>query len=74
MHVSSQKKIINEVFALEISQKTHMSFKLNDIELITRLIGQKYPDKQSYFHNPLSTLDLKTNMNNIHQSLKLFRR
>lgn len=45
--ISVLLKILDEKDAKIFMSKTHMSFKLNDIELITRLIGQKYPDYKS---------------------------
>jgi len=41
------QKILDEKDVKLYLSKTHISFKLNDIELITRLIGQKYPDYRS---------------------------
>lgn len=41
-----QKILDNKDINVYIS-KTHISFKLDDIELITRLIGQKYPEYRS---------------------------
>lgn len=49
--------------------KTHMSFSLNDIELITRLIGQKYPDYQSVI--PLENeFELKVKSRELHDAIK----
>lgn len=49
--------------------KTHMSFSLNDIELITRLIGQKYPDYQSVI--PLENeFELKVKTRELHDAIK----
>ena len=49
--------------------KTHMSFTLNDMELITRLIGQKYPDYQSVI--PLENeFELKLKTKELHNAIK----
>lgn len=40
-------KIVDEQIIKVYLSKTHISFVLKDIELITRLIGQKYPDYKS---------------------------
>lgn len=45
--ISVLQKILDEKDVKLYMSKTHMSFKLNDLELITRLIGQKYPDYKS---------------------------
>jgi DNA polymerase-3 subunit beta len=45
--ISVLQKILDEKDVKLYLSKTHISFKLNDIELITRLIGQKYPDYKS---------------------------
>jgi len=42
--ISVLQKILDEKDAKLYLSKSHISFKLSDIELITRLIGQKYPD------------------------------
>lgn len=41
------QKILGETDVKIYLSKTHVSFSLNDLELITRLIGQKYPDYSS---------------------------
>jgi DNA polymerase III subunit beta len=49
--------------------KSYVSFKLNDIELITRLIAQKYPDYASVI--PLENeFIMKVNTQEIHDSIK----
>lgn len=45
--VSVLQKILGEKDVKIFFSKTHISFRLNEIELITRLIGQKYPDYRS---------------------------
>lgn len=40
-------KILEEKDARILLSKTHISFRLGDLEFITRLIGQKYPDYNS---------------------------
>lgn len=59
--VSVLSKILDEKDVLIRMNKSFMSFKLNDIELITRLISQKYPDYASVIplENEL-TLKVKT--------------
>jgi DNA polymerase-3 subunit beta len=42
--ISVLSKILDEKDIKMFMSNTHISFKLNDIELITRLIGQKYPE------------------------------
>ncbi len=42
--ISVLQKILDEKEIKMFMSNTHISFKLNDIELITRLIGQKYPE------------------------------
>ena len=49
--------------------KTHISFMLNDIELITRLIGQKYPDYSSVI--PLENeFKMKVKTKELHSIIK----
>jgi len=49
--------------------KAYVSFKLNDIELITRLISQKYPDYMGVI--PLENeFSLKVNTKELHDSIK----
>ena len=45
--VSVLTKVLDEKDVKMYMTKSYVSFKLNDIELITRLIAQKYPDYQS---------------------------
>jgi len=45
--ISVLQKILDEKDVKLYISNTHISFKLNDIELITRLIGQKYPEYRS---------------------------
>ncbi|MBU1114038.1 MAG: DNA polymerase III subunit beta [Bacteroidetes bacterium] len=59
--ISVLQKILDEKDVKVYMSNTHISFKLNDIELITRLIGQKYPEYRSVI--PLENefeLQLKT--------------
>lgn len=67
--VSVLQKILDEKDLKIFLSKTHMSFKLNDIELITRLIGQKYPDYKSVI--PLENeYELKLKSKEIHNAIK----
>ncbi|NOX64594.1 MAG: DNA polymerase III subunit beta [Chlorobi bacterium] len=67
--ISVLQKILDEKDIKIFLSKTHMSFKLNDIELITRLIGQKYPDYKSVI--PLENeFDLKLKTKDIHTAIK----
>ena len=67
--ISVLQKILDEKDIKIFFSKTHMSFKLNDIELITRLIGQKYPDYKSVI--PLENeFDLKLKTKEIHTAIK----
>ena len=67
--VSVLQKILDEKDLKIFLSKTHMSFKLNDIELITRLIGQKYPDYKSVI--PLENeFELKLKTKEIHNAIK----
>ncbi|MEK6551828.1 MAG: DNA polymerase III subunit beta [Bacteroidota bacterium] len=67
--VSVLLKILNEKEVKIHLTKTYVSFKLNDIELITRLISQKYPDYASVI--PLENEFLmKVNTRDIHESIK----
>jgi len=67
--ISVLQKILDEKDIKIFFSKTHMSFKLNDIELITRLIGQKYPDYKSVI--PLENeYDLKLKTKEIHTAIK----
>lgn len=67
--VSVLQKILDEKDIKIFLSKTHMSFKLNDIELITRLIGHKYPDYKSVI--PLENeFELKLKSKEIHNAIK----
>lgn len=67
--VSVLLKILNEKDVKIHLTKTYVSFKLNDIELITRLISQKYPDYSSVI--PLENeFFMKVNTREIHESIK----
>jgi DNA polymerase-3 subunit beta len=67
--ISVLQKILDEKDIKIFLSKTHMSFKLNDIELITRLIGQKYPDYRSVI--PLENeFELKLKTKDIHTAIK----
>jgi len=67
--VSVLLKILNEKDVKIHLTKTYVSFKLNDIELITRLISQKYPDYSSVI--PLENeFFMKVNTRDIHESIK----
>ena len=67
--VSVLLKILNEKDVKIHLTKTYVSFKLNDIELITRLISQKYPDYLSVI--PLENeFFMKVNTKDIHESIK----
>lgn len=67
--VSVLTKILDEKDVKIRMNKSYMSFKLNDIELITRLISQKYPDYASVI--PLENeLTLKVNTKDLLDSIK----
>ena len=67
--VSVLSKILDEKDVKIHLTKTFVSFKLNDIELITRLISQKYPDYSSVI--PLENeFQMKVNTKEIHDSIK----
>ncbi len=67
--VSVLLKILDEKDVKIYLTKSYISFKLNDIELITRLIAQKYPDYTSVI--PLENeFALKINTKDIHNSIK----
>jgi DNA polymerase-3 subunit beta len=67
--VSVLLKVLNEKDVKIHLTKTYVSFKLNDIELITRLISQKYPDYASVI--PLENeFFMKVNTRDIHESIK----
>lgn len=62
-------KILDEKDAKIFLSKTHISFTLSDIELITRLIGQKYPDYNSVI--PLENeFQLKVKTKELHNAIK----
>jgi DNA polymerase III subunit beta len=62
-------KIMEEKDVKMLLSKTHISFKTGDIEFITRLIGQKYPDYNSVipFENE-NKLKIKTEQ--LHSTIK----
>ncbi|HOI29096.1 MAG TPA: DNA polymerase III subunit beta [Melioribacteraceae bacterium] len=67
--VSVLLKVLDEKDVKVYMTKSYISFKLNDIELITRLIAQKYPDYNSVI--PLENeFLLKVNTNDIHDSIR----
>ncbi|MEW6196032.1 MAG: DNA polymerase III subunit beta [Bacteroidota bacterium] len=67
--VSVLMKVLDEKEVKIHLTKTYVSFKLSDIELITRLIAQKYPDYSSVI--PLENEYLmKVNTKEIHDSIK----
>lgn len=67
--VSVLSKILDEKDVKIHLTKTYVSFKLNDIELITRLIAQKYPDYSSVI--PLENeFQMKVNTKEINDSIK----
>lgn len=67
--VTVLQKILDSKDVKIYMSKTHMSFVLNDIELITRLIGQKYPDYQSVI--PLENeYELKLKTKELHDAIK----
>ncbi len=67
--VSVLLKILDDKDVKIYFSKTHVSFSLDDIELITRLIGQKYPDYTSVI--PLENeYTMKLNTKSIHDAIK----
>lgn len=67
--VSVLMKVLDEKEVKIHLTKTYVSFKLSDIELITRLIAQKYPDYSSVI--PLENEYLmKVNTKDVHESIK----
>ncbi len=67
--VSVLMKVLDEKDVKIHLTKSYVSFKLNDIELITRLIAQKYPDYLSVI--PLENeFLLKLNTKELHDSIK----
>jgi DNA polymerase-3 subunit beta len=62
-------KILDEKDVKIYLSKTHMSFKLNEYELISRLIKQKYPDYSSVI--PLENeFSMEVNTKEIHEAIK----
>ena len=62
-------KILDEKDVKIYLSKTHMSFKLNEYELISRLIKQKYPDYSSVI--PLENeFAMEVNTKEIHEAIK----
>ena len=62
-------KILDEKDVKIYLSKTHMSFKLNEYELISRLIKQKYPDYSSVI--PLENeFAMEVNTKEIHDAIK----
>jgi len=67
--ISVLTKILNEKDVQIFLSKTHISFRINEFELITRLIGQKYPDYRSVI--PLENeFELKVKTREIHSAVK----
>lgn len=67
--VSVLLKVLDEKEVKIHLTKAYVSFKLNDIELITRLIAQKYPDYSSVI--PLENEFLmKINTTDVHDSIR----
>jgi len=67
--ISVLSKLLDEKEVKMLLTKTYVSFKLSDIELITRLIAQKYPDYTSVI--PLENeFLLKVKTKEIHDSIK----
>ena len=67
--VSVLMKVLDEKDVKIHLTKSYVSFKLNDIELITRLISQKYPDYMSVIPMENEFL-LKINTKEIHDSIR----
>ncbi len=67
--ISVLQKILEDKDVKILLSKTHISFKVGDIEFITRLIGQKYPDYNSVipFENESR---LKINVDEVHSAIK----
>jgi DNA polymerase-3 subunit beta len=67
--ISVLLKILDDKDVKLYLNKTHISFRLHDIELITRLIGQKYPDYRSVI--PLENeFSLKLKTKELHNAIK----
>lgn len=67
--VSVLIKVLDEKEVKMHLTKSYISFKLNDIELISRLIAQKYPDYISVIPMENEFL-MKVNAKEIHESIK----
>lgn len=62
-------KILDEKDVKIYLSKSHISFQLSDIELISRLIGQKYPDYKSVI--PIENeFELKLKSKELHNAIK----
>ncbi len=67
--ISVLQKILDEKDVKVYVNNTHISFKLSDIELISRLISQKYPDYKSVI--PLENeFAMKVNREEISEAVK----
>lgn len=67
--ISVLLKVLDEKEVKIFITKNYISFKLSDIELISRLISQKYPDYSSVI--PMENeLRMKVNTKDIHDSIK----
>jgi DNA polymerase-3 subunit beta len=67
--ISVLMKILDEKDVKIYLSKTHVSFKLSDIELITRLIAQKYPDYSSVI--PMENeFKMKLKTKELHDAIK----
>ncbi|MEW6652159.1 MAG: DNA polymerase III subunit beta [Bacteroidota bacterium] len=67
--ISVLTKILDEKDVKIYMTKSYMSFKLNDIELITRLIAQKYPDYANVI--PVENeFFMKVKTKELHESIK----
>jgi len=67
--VSVLSKVMDDQIVKVYLSKTHVSFILKDIELITRLIGQKYPDYKSVI--PLENeYKMKVNTKDLQNAIK----
>lgn len=67
--ISVLQKILDEKEVKLYLSKSHISFKLSDIELISRLIGQKYPDFKAVI--PLENeFSLQVKTKELHDAIK----
>ncbi|MCF8242621.1 MAG: DNA polymerase III subunit beta [Melioribacteraceae bacterium] len=67
--ISVLVKVLDEKDVKIFLSKSHVSFVLSDIELITRIIGQKYPDYASVI--PMENeFELKVKTKEIHDAIK----